>query len=148
MGQLLTYKKALVTNGKEWLYYDLEKYISDNCTDDIQKLWSLNDINEISKIIEKVVDNSQRIAELRLSLSHIKKEEYKQVCLDEINECKNDNYQLEPIIEDFITKNNWLTELLDNGTWKIDELIGEDGVVDNYKFLGLLRNLYDSFAEI
>lgn len=148
LGQLLMYRKALVTNGIDWCYYDLNKYVSEICHDDIETLWALDDIATIGKDIEKVVENNRKIAKITRSMARIKKAELKQNLKATIEECEKENDTLKPKIEEFITKNDWLTKLLDEGIWKISALIDEDGVIDNYKYLNLLSNLHKSFADI
>ena len=51
LGQLLTYKKALATNGDKWVYYDIDNYLGK--LDGFQETLKHGDLKNIIKLIEE-----------------------------------------------------------------------------------------------
>ena len=84
IGQLLSCGKVLCTNGDEWKYYDVDKIIEQSFENDISQTWAKSDFTNIKEKCDKLENTINELAILKASYAHIRKDEYKKVCNDEI----------------------------------------------------------------
>lgn len=149
LGQLLTYEKALITNGKEWVYYDINDYIGKNKSDDIGELWAKRDLKEIENIIDKAILNERKVACLKSSLAHteetaiVKRKEIE----DEISQIDNELKSNREEVKGYLDKNEWINTFLnDEPTWNCS--LFDDGSLNREKFLELKQHLYGVLKKI
>lgn len=153
LGQLLTFGKAMITNGKEWIYYDIEDYINNNTEDEIKEIWVKNDFNDMRETIATIISKERIAAQLISSKSHIKEQKIKDEIGNEILELKKEIKKQRENIECIIEKNSWLNDFLDNATWNINLIKDKKAElekikVDKDKYIELIQKLYGVLLTI
>lgn len=145
LGQLLTFGKALVTNGKKWIYYDINKYIKQNSENSINEIRMNMDYKDLKEKINEVVKNKRLLAVKKTSLAHTKNEEYRKFYIDEIGELHD---KLD-ISERKVTEEleiPWIKNILDYPIWERDLYDGD--VINTKEYMLLMAEMYNTFSEL
>lgn len=154
LGHLLTYGKTIATNGKQWICYDIDYYIENNKSNEIEECWINKEVESIQSNVFKTIEKDRILAELKSSLAHTpKNEENREVRtgLEKLinqkqEEIKNKSEQ----IDRFINENQIIKGAIDNPRFNItiSERNKESEQIISDKFISLICELYEFVKEI
>lgn len=150
MGQLLTFGKAVFTNGIMWEYYDIDSYIKKNSLDSIDETIGNHKYELLRKLVLSVTQNEREIVSLSRSISCYKR--YKNTAaINEaeklIVEIKKEIEDTERRIKDMLTELQWLNDILFYPEWSV-ELYDCNDEFQAEKYSDLIVNLYSVFSVL
>ena len=111
-GQLLSCGKILCTNGNEWKYYDIEKYIEKYSENDIDHIWAKNDYDDVKNICYNIESTEKTLAIKKASYTHTKNDEYKKVYKDEIQELEQEKEKDRNELQNSLLGIAWLQNIM------------------------------------
>lgn len=152
LGHLLTYRKTIATNGKQWICYDIDYYIKNNKSNEIEECWINTEIESIQSIVLETIEKDRLLAKHKSSLAHINEEnrvlrtELEKAINQLQEEIKNKSEQ----IDRFINENQIIKGAIDNPRFNItiSERNKESEQIISDKFISLICELYEFVKEI
>ena len=144
-GQLLSCGKILCTNGSDWKYYDIEKYIEQNSENDIDCMWRKIDYERVKGEIDSLELIEREIAIKKSSYAYTRKDEYKLVYKREINELEAEKVKICNGLKNLLTDIHWLQNVMD--TPIIDKKLYDNDNFDVMEFMKLKSELYSVLSE-
>lgn len=151
-GQLLTYKRAIITNGKRWLCYDVYDYIRKNSEFDIDECWYNTELEQLSDDVHDIIEKDIEVAYSKSCLAHTRRFcEEKRARLEKDIEILEKELSTERVKIDEKIKNSFLREIMEKP--RIKRIIGEedeDGsiIVNREEYICLITELYDFLASL
>lgn len=129
-GQLLTYGKAIITNGYSWKYYDL-----------VNQKPKIKNISNIKELVNQVIKKEIELAKLRIKRNKKTEDEEKLSQIEiEINEKRKE-------IKDKLQKNTENTDILDKcEKWRV-ELQNKNNEINWQKYLELIHKITGVITE-
>lgn len=138
-GQLLSCGKVLCTNGNEWKYYDIEKYIEQNIENDADNIRAKNDYDNVKKLCGEIEQAEMEVATQKASYTRDINDENK---IQELNQKINeDGEKLKNSLRDI----QWLQDVMKKPI--IDKKIFENGKVNVVEYMKLKSELYSIISE-
>lgn len=152
LGHLLTYGKTIATNGKQWICYDIDYYIKNNKSNEIEECWINTEIESIQSIVLETIEKGRLLAKHKSSLAHINEEnrglrtELEKAINQLQEEIKNKSEQ----IDIFINENQIIKGAIDNPRFNItiSERNKRFEQIISDKFISLICELYELIKGI
>lgn len=154
LGQLLPLSKAIITNGKEWICYDINWYIKNNAENIIDECWANEEINSIQVEVNNIIEKEKDLAKQKSSLAHTRTKNEKIIKdkVTKINELENIIKKKREKVDSLIENSDIIKNVLDHPRINIslveDNLDTSQCLINTFKYTKLITKLYDFINDI
>ena len=150
----LPLSKAIITNGKEWICYDINWYIKNNAENIIDECWANEEINSIQVEVNNIIEKEKDLAKQKSSLAHTRTKNEKIIKdkVTKINELENIIKKKREKVDSLIENSDIIKNVLDHPRINIslveDNLDTSQCLINTFKYTKLITKLYDFINDI